>query len=306
MRKEGPKRNPDLPKIAIGYNCLEISFRKSEAFFDMTSLKKIQKILLTNDDGIHSPGIQALAAALRACGRDFVVVAPDRERSSTGHAITMHRPLKAPRINHVAYPVGAELYACDGLPTDCVTLGLEVLCPQADFVISGINQGANVGDDVTYSGTVMAALEGLILRRAALAVSLVLDPPSAKEPAYNETAARLVVRLLDRLESGELSVPEGVLLNLNVPNVPDEPQVALTHRGYRVYEDKFSRLHTPSGAERFWLGGRCVDDDSDEGSDVWAHARGMASLTPIHPDMTHYATLEKLRNTFPNGLFKKV
>lgn len=250
------------------------------------------KILLTNDDGVNSVGIQAIARELSGRGMLAAVVAPDRERSGMGHAITVTKPVRVNLLEHGAFPDGAPVYSCDGTPTDCVTIGLDLLFPHADFVVSGANQGPNLGDDVTYSGTVCAAMEGVILKRPSLAISLTSTPTDSVK--HNETAAFATIAVLDYLESNPL--PEGVLLNVNVPNRPlsEIRGFQLTRRGIRRYVEKFTSMKDPHGRDCYWISGK-IDDVFEEGTDVTAVAQGFISVTPIHMDMTQYSLLDEMK-----------
>lgn len=252
------------------------------------------KILLTNDDGVNSAGIQSLAYELAARGNLTAVIAPDRERSGMGHAITVTRPVRVNLLEHGAFPDGASVYSCDGTPTDCVTIGLDLLFPQADFVVSGPNQGPNLGDDVTYSGTVCAAMEGVILGRPSLAVSLASE--QADGVKHNASASFATLAVLDYL--AESPLPEGVLLNVNVPNKPisEIKGFRLTRRGIRRYMEKFTNMKDPHGRDCFWISGK-IDDVIDEGTDVTAVKQGFISVTPIHMDMTLYSLLEKMKTS---------
>lgn len=249
------------------------------------------RVLVTNDDGIYAPGIAILAVSLAEAGHEPVVVAPDRERSSVGHAITLTRPLKLQRIGSGPYPESVTAYACDGTPSDCVVLGLEEIAQDIEVVFSGINRGPNVGDDLTYSGTVSAAMEGLVFGRTSVAFSLNAHG-EGEEPHY-ETAGAFAVHLLEWLECHPLS--KGVLLNVNVPNLPLSlvKGVQVTRKGVRTYEGKINRLQDPHGRTYYWVAGR-PEDEMVEGTDVWAVAHGYISVTPIHLDMTHYPSMEAL------------
>jgi 5'-nucleotidase len=254
------------------------------------------KFILSNDDGILAPGIQLLAAFLAAAGHSAVVVAPDRERSSIGHALTLNRPLYVREIAPGVYPESVRAFACDGTPSDSVCVGLEEIVPEAEFVLSGINRGPNLGDDITYSGTVMAAMEGVILGRPAMAVSL--DCTSTTPVPHYETAAAVALVLLDRL--AECPLPPGILLNVNVPDLPLPALAGIrpTRQGVRSYRDKITRMEDPHGRACYWIGGY-PDDVLQEGTDVWAVAGGYASVTPVHLDLTSGEVLADLgRNGF--------
>lgn len=245
------------------------------------------RILVTNDDGIHAEGISVLRDALQEVG-EVTVVAPERPRSASGHAITLHKPL---RIEQVRMPWGGEGYATNGTPSDCVVLGIfAVLQGQCDLVISGINLGPNLGEDLTYSGTVSAAMEGAICGKPAIAVS-VADYDS---PDYWPTA-RFVARLARQvLQHG---LPPSILLNVNVPNLPEHELqgVVITRQGRRRYEGRVEERHDPRGRPYFWLGGEIIEDIAGEGSDGEAVMQGKISITPLHLDLTHYQFAETLR-----------
>lgn len=251
------------------------------------------RVLLTNDDGIHAPGIVTCANCLSSRGHSVQVIAPDRERSSIGHAVTLTRPIcLRPPHERGGYDSSLDLLACDGTPSDCVVLGLETIVPKTDIVVSGINRGPNLGDDLTYSGTVSAAMEGVILERPALAVSLNCNP--RERGAHYESAACVCAEILRHLEGSPLA--PGVLLNVNVPNLSLEEirGLRVTRKGVRLYEEKVTSLNSPEGTLCFWVSGRAADR-MEEGSDVWAVAGGYVSVTPIHMDMTHFPSLDGLR-----------
>ena len=249
------------------------------------------KLLLTNDDGVFAPGLLTLAAALSGAGHECSVVAPDRERSSIGHAITLTRPLRLWPILNGSYPEKSSAFACDGTPSDCVLLAHEEVLPNPDMVVSGINRGPNLGDDLTYSGTVSAAMEGIILGSSSMAVSLNCSEIDSEH--HYQTAAAVTVSLLSFLGTYPLS--RGVLLNVNVPNLPlaDLQGIQVTRKGTRIYGGKVTRLKDPSGRPCFWISGK-AEDDLVEGSDVWAVANGYVSVTPLHMDMTHFPSLGDL------------
>jgi len=250
------------------------------------------KILVSNDDGVFAPGIILLARELRDQGHQPSVVAPDRERSSVGHAITLHRPLRLRKVEGGGYPKDLEVHSCDGTPSDCVVLGLEAIAPGSEVVVSGINRGPNLADDLTYSGTVSAAMEGLFLGKPSIAVSLNCAPNDEEE--HYETAADAVVFILGRLR--EHPLPEGILLNVNVPNCPrDELKgFRITRKGVRIYKEKVTPLKDPKGRSCYWISGK-PEDLREDGSDIGAVMEGFVSITPIHMDMTHYPSMEVLR-----------
>ncbi len=248
------------------------------------------RVLVTNDDGVYAPGIAVLTVFLAEAGHEPVVVAPDRERSSVGHAITLNRPLKLQKITG-PYPEAVAAYSCDGTPSDSVVLGLEEIAPDIAVVFSGINKGPNLGDDLTYSGTVSAAMEGLVFGRTSVAFSL--DCRDEDIERHYETAGIFAVHLLQWLSRNPL--PEGVLLNVNVPNLAASfvKGVLVTRKGTRAYEGKVNRLQDPHGRTYYWVAGR-PEDEMVEGTDVWAVAHGYISVTPVHLDMTHYPSMETL------------
>lgn len=240
-------------------------------------------ILVSNDDGIHSDGLAALAAALAPLG-EVVVVAPDREQSACSHALTLHRPL---RVN----PVGGGRFTVDGTPTDCVNLAVNGILPRRPaLVVSGINRGANLGDDVTYSGTVSAAMEGTLLRIPAIAMSQVGRADYDFAPAA-EFAARLAARVLEQ------GLPPDTLLNVNVPELTDGRRpsgVAYTRMGRRRYGDAIVEKLDPRGRKYYWIGGEELDFEQEEGTDFHAVNLGLISVTPIHLDLTNYKSFESL------------
>ncbi|MEK6618218.1 MAG: 5'/3'-nucleotidase SurE [Nitrospirota bacterium] len=242
------------------------------------------KILVTNDDGIASPGLHALAEAMRALG-DVWVVAPDRERNAIGHALTLHKPLRINRVDK-------QVFSINGTPTDCVNLAVKkLLRGRPALVVSGINQGVNLGDDVTYSGTVSAALEGTIMGIPSLAVSL-----EGRQAFRFRVAAVYAVRVARAVLRHGL--PEETLLNVNVP---DRPQasiagVRITSLSRRRFDDPIIEKVDPHGRKYYWIAGTRVSWDRRKDSDHEAVRRGMVSITPIHLDVTHYAVLEQLRS----------
>ncbi|MBI1958873.1 MAG: 5'/3'-nucleotidase SurE [Candidatus Rokubacteria bacterium] len=249
-------------------------------------------ILVTNDDGIHAAGLQALAAALEDLGEVYVV-APDREQSAVGHALTLHRPL---RVDQLA----ERRFAVNGTPSDCVNLGVLGLLPEAPVLVaSGINHGANLGDDVTYSGTVSAAMEGTLLGVASMAVSRV-DPDGSGFDRAAEVARAVAARLLVE------GLPAQTLLNVNVP--PGTlAGVRMTRLGRRVYSAKAVREVDPRGRPYYWIGAGPPTWEEDEESDIAAVHNGWASVTPLHLDLTHHGALRGLASWEGglNALLKK-
>ncbi|BAS27596.1 5'/3'-nucleotidase SurE [Limnochorda pilosa] len=252
------------------------------------------RILVTNDDGVHAPGLRALAGELARVG-EVVVVAPDRERSGAAHAITVHTPL---RVSRVEWGEGIVAYAVDGTPTDCVKLGMEALVDGGcgdrgcQAVVSGINRGPNLGTDVIYSGTVSGALEGHLQGVPAIAASL--DSFTAREESYRP-AARVVRELLGELLSGRWERPP--LLNVNVPGLPPEAirGVRITRLGVRRYRNVFHRREDPRGRVYYWLAGEAVDLDERPDTDARSVREGYVSVTPLRFDLTDAARMARLR-----------
>lgn len=239
-------------------------------------------ILLTNDDGIHSAGLQALAERLQSYGR-VVIVAPDRERSAVGHALTLHTPLRAEEICK-------DRWAVSGTPTDAVSLGLcSLLKEKPDLVISGINKGGNMGDDLTYSGTVAAAMEATLMGIPAIAVSL-----AAKSFKFDDFFHAAVIAGQLALTVLEHGLPADTFLNINVPE--QKPLgLRLTRQGKRVYEDAVVENIDPRGRSYYWIGAGELGFQNLEGTDFHAVHNGYASVTPLHLDLTNYAAMERLR-----------
>ena len=262
------------------------------------------KILLSNDDGIYSPGIQTMGARLVSAGHDVLAVAPDRERSAHGHAMTLDRPVRIKKAESRLVDGNFSSYACDGTPTDCIIMGFDVLNFNPDMVVSGINQGPNLGDDITYSGTVCAAMEGLIFGVPSIAVSLVA---SSKDPVmYNDTAADVAIALINW--TTENFVNDGVLYNVNVPNVPSAELggISLTKKGCRRYRDKIRAVKSPDGSDAYWIGGE-IEDVIEDGTDVTAIGKKLASVTPIHLDMTCFEAYKNLKDAgMESALIKKL
>ncbi len=240
-------------------------------------------ILCTNDDGYLATGLRVLASSAREVG-EVQIVAPDREQSATSHSLTMHFPLRArqvePGVHHV-----------DGTPTDCVALAVgALLTERPDWVLSGVNQGPNMGEDVLYSGTVAGAMEATILGIPAVAFSYVGRDPEGIVP-YGPLLARLLEQLLHRDD-----FPAETLLNINLPAIaPDEVRgVRVTRLARRVYTDSLTRGVDPSGREYFWIGGGGVEWTAPHGTDFRAVDDGYISMTPLHLDLTNYRLLAKV------------
>ena len=232
-------------------------------------------ILVTNDDGVHSPGLTALARSLAVLGR-VVVVAPDRERSAVGHALTLHAPLRAEEIR-------PDVFAVDGTPTDCVNLGIHgLLTEKPRLVVSGINRGGNLGDDITYSGTVAAAMEATLMGVPAFAVSLAGERFLDQDFGAAATFSRqLAERLLDK------GLPLDTFLNVNVP-AGCPRGVRLTLQGKRRFADLVVEKLDPRGRKYYWIGGGEIGFHDVPGSDFHAVHRSYISITPLHLDLTNH------------------
>ncbi|HEY5672626.1 MAG TPA: 5'/3'-nucleotidase SurE [Malonomonas sp.] len=240
-------------------------------------------ILVTNDDGVRSPGIRALAQALEGLGR-VVVVAPDRNRSAVGHALTLEHPLRAEEIK-------PDVFAVDGTPTDCVNLGIHGLLQlKPALVVSGINRGSNLGDDITYSGTVCAAMEASLMGLPAIAVSLDTQHFQAEDLAL---AAQFSRQLAERILSDGL--PPDTFLNVNVPTGGCQG-VQLTRQGKRQYGDAVVTSEDPRGRKYYWIGGGEVGFQSIPGSDCNALSEQLISVTPLHTNLTNDNSFAALKN----------
>jgi 5'-nucleotidase len=248
--------------------------------FAVTEAKML--ILCTNDDGYRAAGLNVLAD-VAASFADVEVIAPDREQSACSHSLTMHFPLRAHRLDERTRYV-------DGTPTDCVALAVGALLErQPDIVLSGINHGPNMGEDVLYSGTVAGAMEATILGIPSIAISY-----TGRDPSRISEFRPLLEKLVPKLASRSDFPPE-TLLNVNLPADPERVQgVVVTRLGRRVYTDSLTRATDPSGREYFWIGGGGVEWVAEEGTDFWAVDRGYVSVTPLHLDLTNYRLLAEV------------
>jgi 5'-nucleotidase len=242
-------------------------------------------ILITNDDGIHAEGIQHLSQVLFDCeyGYRLSIVAPDRERSAVGHAITMHRPLRVEKVSYLHNPALTG-WSVNGTPSDCVKLAVEAILDQKpDLVISGINRGSNLGTDVLYSGTVSAAVEGLIMGIPSMAVSLT-GRGNRESFIY---AARFICRIIPRLMENRF--PKSTLININVPEEVEKIKgTRVTSLGRRRYLNTFDKRIDPRGMIYYWLAGELVEDDpEDADSDTRAVRDGYISVTPVQFKLTN-------------------
>ena len=246
-------------------------------------------ILISNDDGVDAPGLLALKQALEKIA-EVRVLAPDTNWSAAGHAKTLHRPL---RIRPTKLRDGSDAWRCDGAPSDCVAVALLGFFPERPaLVVSGINPNANVGKDITYSGTVAAALEAALDEIPALAVSLDMHNGSDNYAPAAEFAARLAQRVL------RVGMPQATLLNVNVPDARAEDirGVEITRAGKRIYYDQLVKRDDPFGKPYYWIGGERPGGNRElAGTDIWALANNLISITPIHLDMTNHTMIEELQ-----------
>lgn len=244
-------------------------------------------ILVTNDDGVHSPGLISLFDVMKNLG-DAYVIAPDRERSAVSHALTMHRPLRVEELRD-------HVYQINGTPTDCVAVGVNKILPERPaFVVSGINKGANLGDDITYSGTVSAAIESTIMGIPAFAVSLAIQKQT--KPIHFETASNIALEIGKYILDS--SLPYDTLLNVNVPDVhaPGIKGIKLTRQGKRVYNDSIQETFDPHGEKHYWIGGGKPYWEHGEDTDIQAVRDNYVSITPIHLDLTNFEALKFLKD----------
>lgn len=238
------------------------------------------KILISNDDGYQASGLQILAEQLSAIG-DIVVVAPDQDRSGASNSLTLVNPLRARTMENGFIRV-------DGTPTDCVHLAITgLLSEEPDLVVSGINAGPNMGDDVLYSGTVAAASEGRFLGFSAIAVSM-----NAHDPVHFETGARVAMELVTRLIQSPLA--ENVILNVNVPDLPYEQLLGIrsTRLGHRHKAEPVVKTTDPRGRTIYWVGPPGAEQDAGPGTDFYTVRQGYVSITPLQVDLTRHSALQ--------------
>jgi 5'-nucleotidase len=258
------------------------------------------RILLCNDDGVHARGIQVLYEALSKIA-DVSVAAPLEEKSTTGHSLTIQTPLRL-------VPIKKDFYGVSGGPADCVHVGIsQLLKKKPDLVVSGINRGANLGQDVFYSGTVSAAREARIMGIPSLAVSLSIDfyHPRPELKLNYGTAAELTVEVIEHLlerGKGKIKLPEATFLNLNSPDLPlsKVKGITLARQGFRYYSAKILKRRDHRGKDYFWVGGGYEGFRCEEGTDCHAVENGFASLSPMHLDTTHHEYLLDLMEEWGN------
>jgi len=255
------------------------------------------KILLTNDDGIYSEGIQVLKKQLEKIA-EVIIIAPDRERSTIGHAMTLRKPL---RINEVNINGDSLGYSIDGTPVDCIIMGLLEIMKNSkpDMVVSGINRGPNLGDDIIYSGTVSAAIEGAMRNVPSLAVSIV-----AYENFKFKSAALITENIVSHLMKD--SLPSNLILNINVPNIDYDKieGIAVTRHGKRVYQDKIKKIYDPQGTTHYWLGGDLPEGKIEPDTDFEAIYHHKVSITPLSLDLTNYHNMPEVKDWVKNGILK--
>lgn len=248
------------------------------------------KILISNDDGINAMGIRALALALQELGQVYVV-APERNQSATGHAVTMHTPLRSKSVKELGNNITA--WWVNGTPADCVKLGIENLMKaKPDLVVSGINMGENLGTDVIYSGTVSAAVEAAIFGIPAIAFSY--QDYNAEDMTVAAEAAKQITTLL--LKRG---IPSNQVLNINIPKVSSLDEIKgikLCKLGVKIYKNNFEERKDPKGNEYYWLSGELIQQPEDQATDIYAVNHKYISITPLEIDMTSFPLLEDMMN----------
>lgn len=245
------------------------------------------RILITNDDGVYAPGLLALARSLAPLG-EVMVIAPERQQSAAGHGITLHKPLRMTPVTLDA-PVD-EAFATNGTPADCTILAAADGRPLPDLVVAGINAGANLGEEVLYSGTASAAMEGALQGLTSFAISV-----TAYENCIFEAAAEFAAKLAARLHGRTL--PRDTFLNVNVPNLcaEDLGLPVLTRLGRRSYINELERREDPRGRSYYWFSGQPLESDCEEGTDICAVEAGKISVTPVHFDMNFRGGREELQ-----------
>ncbi|MEX2200977.1 MAG: 5'/3'-nucleotidase SurE [Dongiaceae bacterium] len=248
------------------------------------------RILVTNDDGIHAPGLRVLERIARSLSDDVWVVAPSLEQSGAGHSLTLRRPLQTRRF-------GPRRFAVDGTPTDCVLVGVHQLIKgrRPDLVLSGVNHGANLGEDVTYSGTVSAAMEATLIGIPAIALSQVREVTKPVKWQTAEDHAAKVIRRLTRF-----AWAKGVLMNVNFPNVPSDAVtgVQLAKQGRRIASIEIVPVTDPGGRPYLWVGDFTSDEALEKGTDLAAIEAGAIAVTPLHIDLTHQGMMRRMKQDF--------
>ena len=244
-------------------------------------------ILVTNDDGVYAPGIRALFDAVQPLGR-AIIVAPEQDKSAVSHSLTMNRPLRVRELE-------TDVYTLDGTPTDCVTIGMNKVLPaRPDLIVSGINPGVNLGDDISYSGTVSAAIEGTMYNIPSLAFSL-----AGEAPFDFSIAAGVAWKLASMALS--FGLPENTLLNINVPDhrsAADIKGIRFTRQGRRLYKNAIQETFDPWARKHYWIGGGTVHWSGGDNTDEQALRKGYISVTPIQLDLTNHAGIDYLKKNW--------
>lgn len=255
------------------------------------------RILISNDDGIHAVGIRTLAERL-AFEHEVYIIAPDRERSAAGHALTLHKPLRIDEVE-MGFDV-AKAWETTGTPGDCVKIGISAILERPpDIIISGINHGPNLGADVLYSGTVSAAMEGAVLGFPSIAVSLFNDSYQSADFIY---AADFVVNFINKIIM--INFPKKTILNINIPSIAstDVTGIQVTRLGTRMYTDSYEKRIDPRGKTYYWLAGEIIGSEEEEGTDIAAIRNNKISITPVTFEITHKSIMPELEKTFCNGI----
>lgn len=244
-------------------------------------------ILLTNDDGIKSEGLHALKKSLCKLGK-VIIVAPDRERSASGHSLTLTHPIRVEKIDE-------DIFITDGTPADCINISILGILPnKPNLIISGINPSPNLGEDVTYSGTVSAAMEGTLLNIPSFSISMG-NYTNLKFDFAAEFACKIANLILEQ------GLPPHTFLNINIPNLHKEKikGVTITHLGKRTYHEELIKRIDPRGKVYYWIGSKgVIEEDGEEGTDIKAIKEDKISITPLHLDMTNYSAISKIREGF--------
>lgn len=246
-------------------------------------------ILISNDDGIYSRGLYELVREMSRLGR-VSVVAPDKEQSAIGHAITMHQPLRCKKIK--LQDLDIDAWRVSGTPADCIKIGVETLLPvRPQLIVSGINNGENLGTDVIYSGTVSAAIEGSIFNIPSVAVSYAGHNEDAFRAAA-EAAADIIEQVLEH------GSDRNMLLNINIPAIKELKElkgVKITRLGVKKYRNNFEERKDPRGNSYYWLAGELIENETGEDTDIYAVRNGFASITPLQADLTGYDAINRLK-----------
>ncbi|HYE83819.1 MAG TPA: 5'/3'-nucleotidase SurE [Clostridia bacterium] len=246
-------------------------------------------ILISNDDGIYSRGIYELARSMTKLGR-VSVIAPDKEQSAIGHAITMHQPLRCKKIK--LYDLDIDAWWVNGTPADCIKLGVETLLKvRPDLIVSGINDGENMGTDIIYSGTVSAAIEGSIFKIPSIAVSY--EKHGGNDFSAAAAVAADIIEQVLRHESRP-----NTLLNINIPEIKNANElrgVKITKLGVKKYRNNFEERKDPRGNSYYWLAGELIEDELGKDTDIYAVRNGFVSITPLNVDFTGYEDIDRLK-----------